>query len=82
MFINASSRPFRANFRAYLDHVMTTGQRVLIFRHNKEVAALVCKEDFEALEAATNHNRQLREHRHREWEKRMEVMKGKMRGEW
>ena len=82
MFVNASSRKIRANFRAYLDHVMSTGDRVLIFRHSAEVAALVCKRDFEALEAVTEHNRKLVEYRHEQHMERMRIMKEHMRKTW
>ena len=82
MFVNASSRQIRANFRAYLDHVMSTGHRVLIFRHSAEVAALVSKRDFEALEAVTHHNQKMLEHRHEQHMERMRIMKEHMRNTW
>jgi prevent-host-death family protein len=79
MFHNVNSRTLRTNFRAYLDHVMATGERVLINRHGREVAALVCREDFEALEEVTNRNADLMEHRHRDRMERLGIMKAKMR---
>lgn len=81
MFVNANTRKIRANFRDYLDHVMATGDRVLIFRHGKEVAALVCREDFNALEEVSGRRERLMEQRHRETMERMRVMKGRMRQE-
>ena len=79
MFHNVNSREIRANFRAYLDHVMKTGDRVLIYRHGKEVAALVCREDFNALEEAAARSPWEMERRHREAMERMRVMKERMR---
>ncbi|WP_417726787.1 type II toxin-antitoxin system Phd/YefM family antitoxin [Roseovarius sp.] len=79
MFITANTRKFREHFRSYLDHVMTTGERVLIYRHGKEVAALVCREDFNALEDAAGRNERLMEHRHQEAMERLRVMKARMR---
>lgn len=79
MFHNVNSREVRANFRAYLDHVMATGNRVLIYRHGKEVAALVCREDFNALEEVAGRNERLMDHRHREAMERMRVMRRQMR---
>lgn len=79
MFHNVNSREVRSNFRAYLDHVMATGNRVLIYRHGKEVAALVCREDFNALEEVAGRNERLMDHRHREAMERMRVMRRQMR---
>lgn len=79
MIRSVNSREIRANFRAYLDHVMSSGDRVLIYRHGKEVAALVCREDLNALEAATDRNERLMKHRHREAMERIRVMREKMR---
>lgn len=79
MIQSVNSREIRASFRAYLDHVMTTGDRVLIYRHGKEVAALVCREDLNALEAATGRNTRLMEQRHQEAMEQIRVMKGEMR---
>jgi prevent-host-death family protein len=76
---NVNSRELRSRFRAYLDHVMTTGERVLIYRHGREVAALVCREDFEALEEVTKRNADLMERRHRDKMERLGIMQAKMR---
>lgn len=79
MFVTVSSRRLRENFRSYLDHVLASGDRVLIYRHGKEVAALVCCEDFNALEAAAGRNERLMEHHHQEAMERLRVMKARMR---
>lgn len=80
MFHTVNSRTFRTRFRAYLDHVMTTGERVLIYRHGHEVAALVCREDFDALQEVAGRNADLMEHRHRDRLERLGIMQAKMRG--
>ena len=49
MFIEAKTDRLRTNLRTYLDHVVTTGDRVVISRHGQEVAALVSLRDFKAL---------------------------------
>ena len=64
MYIEAKTNRLRKDLRAYLDHVMATGDRVLITRHGKEVAALVTARDFEALEKAQNNREALMEMRH------------------
>lgn len=82
MIIDANSRQFRTHLRAYLDHVLTTGDRVVIHRHGTPVAALVCKQDFEALEEVSKQEAILFDHVQQQQRERFRLMKGKMRGRW
>lgn len=54
MHIETNSIRLRDNLRSYLDQVLASGERVLITRHGKPVAALVSPRDLEALEKAEN----------------------------
>nr|WP_247651294.1 type II toxin-antitoxin system Phd/YefM family antitoxin [Roseovarius autotrophicus] len=82
VIIDVNSRQFRSHLRAYLDHVMMTGDRVLIHRHGTPVAALVCKQDFEALEEVSKHEAVLFDHVQQQQRDRFRLMKGKMRRRW
>ena len=50
MFIRINSRKLRENWGAYLDHVMATGDRVMITRHGREQVALIPAGDLHRLE--------------------------------
>ncbi|GGO54682.1 prevent-host-death family protein [Roseovarius pacificus] len=50
MFIQVNSRKLRENWGAYLDHVMATGDRVMITRHGREQVALIPAADLHRLE--------------------------------
>lgn len=52
MPIDTTTRQLRAHLRAYVDHVLQTGERVVITRHGEAVAALVPIRDMTALEKA------------------------------
>jgi prevent-host-death family protein len=52
MHVRTSSRKLRENWRAFLDHVTATGDRLVVTRHGQPVAALVSMGDLQSLEAA------------------------------
>lgn len=72
MHIDASASDMRDRLSAYLDHVAATGDRVLIRRFGRELAALVTVRDLDALEKVESgreefleihHARQMRDFR-------------------
>jgi prevent-host-death family protein len=52
MHVRTSSRKLRENWRAFLDHVTATDDRLVVTRHGQPVAALVSLGDLQVLEAA------------------------------
>ena len=58
MYAEITCLHLRDNLRQTVDRLMTTGERVMVTRHGKPVAALVSPRDLEALEEAAN-NREL-----------------------
>ena len=81
MYIEAKSDKLRANLRSYIDHVIATGDRVLITRHGKEIAALVSTKDFEALETVENNREIFLENRHDAKMQEFRVMKVALEGD-
>ena len=81
MYIDANAAHLRHNLRAYLDHVAATGDRVLILRHGKELAALVPVSDFNALEKVSNSREDYLNARHESRMKEFRIMKAVMEGE-
>ncbi len=80
MYIEANSIRLRENLRSYLDHMLSTGDRVLITRHGKPVAALVSPKDLNALEKVENNREIFMQNRHdakmREFRAMKEVLDG------
>ncbi|WP_172982769.1 type II toxin-antitoxin system Phd/YefM family antitoxin [Roseovarius bejariae] len=66
MFIEVLSNEFRTRFRAYLDHHLTTGDRILVTRHGEPVGAWVSHRDFERLEDADNSREEFLEQQHQQ----------------
>lgn len=66
MSAKVNSGELRGNWQAYLDHVTTTGARVVITRHGEPVAALVGLQDLRALEEVEQGREEFLESRHQE----------------
>jgi prevent-host-death family protein len=66
MFIEVLSNEFRTRFRAYMDHHLTTGDRILVTRHGEPVGAWVSHRDFKRLEDADNSREEFLEHQHQQ----------------
>jgi len=64
MFIEVLSNEFRTRFRAYMDHHLATGDRILVTRHGEPVGAWVSQRDFKRLEEADNNREEFLEHQH------------------
>ncbi len=79
MSTEANSREMRENWRGYLDHVATTGARVVITRHGQAVAALVGLRDLRALEEVEQGREAFLEARHQERMKGYRKMRRVMR---
>ena len=54
MYAEITCLTLRDNLRDTVDRLMLTGERVMITRHGKPVAALVSPRDLEALEEVAN----------------------------
>ena len=80
MYIEAQSDKLRKNLRDYIDHVMATGDRVLITRHGKEMVALVSAKDFEALEQVAKNREMFLENRHDAKMQEFRAMKAALEG--
>jgi prevent-host-death family protein len=52
MHVQTNSRKLRENWRAFLDHVTATGDRLVVTRHGRPVAAMVSMGDLHSLETA------------------------------
>lgn len=81
MYTTVNAAKLRRSLRAYLDHVMITGDRVLIIRHGKDLAALVTVEDFDALEKVSNSREEFMEARHKSKMAEFRMLKEAMEGE-
>ncbi len=64
MYSEIPSDKFRSGFRAHLDHLHTTGERIVITRHGREIAALVSVKDLRALERVEANREEFIEARH------------------
>jgi len=51
MHVRITSRKLRENWRAFLDHMAATGDRLIVTRHGQPVAAIVSMGDVHSLEA-------------------------------
>ncbi|WP_120499320.1 type II toxin-antitoxin system Phd/YefM family antitoxin [Roseovarius sp. EL26] len=66
MSAEVNCQKLRNNWRGYLDHVASTGTRVVITRHGQAVAALVSLRDLRALEEVDQGREEFMEARHQE----------------
>ncbi|SLN59659.1 Phd_YefM [Roseovarius litorisediminis] len=63
MHIELRTSKLRTNLSAYLDHHAATGDRILLFRNGRPVAALVSPKDMHALEKVDGSREELLERR-------------------
>lgn len=75
MYLEANSQQMRENLRGYIDNMMATGDRVLITRHGKPVAAMVSPRDPEALETVQNNREMFAQNRHEAKMRKFRTMK-------
>lgn len=66
MVIEVSSDRLRSQLAAHVDHLLTTGERLILTRHGRSVAALVRMKDLEALESVEQNRELFLEQRHAE----------------
>ena len=66
MVIEVSSDRLRSQLAAHVDHLLATGERLILTRHGRSVAALVRMKDLEALEAVEQNRELFLEQRHAE----------------
>jgi len=66
MVIEVSSDRLRSQLSAHVDHLLATGERLILTRHGRSVAALVQMKDLAALEAVEQNREVFLEQRHAE----------------
>lgn len=66
MVIEVSSDRLRSQLAAHVDHLLATGERLILMRHGRSVAALVRMKDLEALESVEQNRELFLEQRHAE----------------
>jgi antitoxin (DNA-binding transcriptional repressor) of toxin-antitoxin stability system len=66
MVIEVSSDRLRSQLAAHVDHLLATGERLILTRHGRSVAALVRMKDLEALESVEQNRELFLEQRHAE----------------
>ncbi|SHL32683.1 Antitoxin Phd_YefM, type II toxin-antitoxin system [Roseovarius litoreus] len=66
MVIEVSSDRLRSQLSAHVDHLLATGERLILTRHGRSVAALVRMKDLEALESVDQNREIFLEQRHAE----------------
>ncbi|MHA7850475.1 type II toxin-antitoxin system Phd/YefM family antitoxin [Roseovarius sp.] len=66
MVIEVSSDKLRSQLSAHVDHLLATGERLILTRHGRSVAALVRMKDLEALESVDQNREIFLEQRHAE----------------
>ncbi len=81
MYIEVSALRLRDNMRTYIDHMIATGDRVMITRYGRPVAALVSPADLEALEKVENNREVFLQTRHEAQLEEFRTMKAAMKGE-
>ena len=59
MYTETTCQQLRDDLRRHLDQMMINGERILITRHGKPVAALVSPHDLRALETVENNRETL-----------------------
>ena len=64
MFIKTHISKFRQNISAYLDHHLSTGDRIIVARNGRELGAFVSMKDFRALEEVEKNREEFAEQRH------------------
>ncbi|EDM70281.1 hypothetical protein RAZWK3B_06312 [Roseobacter sp. AzwK-3b] len=66
MVIEVSSDRLRSQLSAHVDHLLATGERLILTRHGRSVAALVRMADLAALESVEQNREIFLEQRHAE----------------
>jgi len=66
MVIEVSSDRLRSQLSAHVDHLLATGERLILTRHGRSVAALVRIADLAALESVEQNREIFLEQRHAE----------------
>ncbi len=66
MVIEVSSDRLRSQLSAHVDHLLATGERLILTRHGRSVAALVQMKDLAALESVEQNREVFLEQRHAE----------------
>jgi len=66
MVIEVSSDRLRSQLAAHVDHLLATGERLILTRHGRGVAALVRMKDLDALESVEQNRELFLEQRHAE----------------
>ena len=81
MYIEVSSSRMRKNFSACLHHHLSTGDRILITRYGRGMAAMVSAKDLQALEQVENNREEFLEWQSERQLREFRGLKSAMEGE-